>query len=154
MRTKKPEAVAAVLAAALIVYAAALLMVCRVPEKAPEVQQQVTERVSHDLSSRSSSVPRPVVVKAVVTAYTKDDPGMDGRGITYTGTKARRGVAAVDPEVIPLGSVLFVPGYGYARAEDTGGAIKGNRIDLYFESKDEAIKWGKKRLSVEVFSTL
>jgi 3D (Asp-Asp-Asp) domain-containing protein len=75
---------------------------------------------------------------------------MDGKGITFTGTKVRPGVAAVDPEAIPLGSVLFVPGYGYARAEDTGGAIKGNRIDLYFENKEEAFRWGKKELDVEI----
>ncbi|MGB9846914.1 MAG: 3D domain-containing protein [Desulfotomaculales bacterium] len=117
-------------------------------------QHQATERDTvtavGNLPSRSGATRRPTVVKAVVTAYTKDDPGMDGKGITFTGTKARPGVAAVDPEVIPLGSVLFVPGYGYVRAEDTGGAIKGNRIDLYFESKEEAFRWGKKELDVEI----
>jgi len=113
-------------------------------------QYQATERVAGDLPSRSGAARRPAVIKAVVTAYTRNDPGMDGKGITFTGTKARPGVAAVDPEVIPLGSVLFVPGYGYARAEDTGGAIKGNRIDLYFEDREEAFRWGKKELDVEI----
>jgi 3D (Asp-Asp-Asp) domain-containing protein len=94
---------------------------------------------------------RPRVLAVEATAYTKDDPGMDGRGITFTGTRARRGVAAVDPEVIPLGSVLFVPGYGYAQAEDTGGAIKGYRIDLFFENREEALRWGRRKVEVQVF---
>lgn len=94
---------------------------------------------------------RPKIVEAEVTGYTRNDPGMDGRGITFTGTRVRRGVAAVDPEVIPLGSVLFVPGYGYARAEDTGGAIKGYRIDLFFENREEALRWGRRKVEVQVF---
>ena len=97
---------------------------------------------------------RPKVIEVVVTGYTKDDPGMDGRGITFTGTRARRGVAAVDPEVIPLGLALFVPGYGYARAEDTGGAIKGYRIDLYFEKREEALRWGRRKVVVQFFNNL
>lgn len=90
-------------------------------------------------------------MEAVVTAYTKNDPGMNGRGITFTGTLARPGVAAVDPEVIPLGSVIYVPGYGYARAEDTGGAIKGRKVDLYFEDRNAALEWGRKELEVKVY---
>jgi len=89
-------------------------------------------------------------LEVVATGYTNEDPGMDGKGVTFTGTKARSGVASVDPTVIPLGSELYVPGYGYARAEDTGGAIKGSRVDLFFESKDEAFKWGRKRLVITV----
>ena len=70
-----------------------------------------------------------VLVKALVTlAY----------GITSTGARAERdpngySTIAVDPRVIPLGTKLYVDGYGYAIAEDIGGAIKGNHIDLYFQ---------------------
>lgn len=155
MKAKKPETVVAILAIVLMAYTVIMLKVVPHPkpkENAVQVpeQRQVTERFSGDLSSRSGISRQSKVIKAVVTAYTKDDPGMDGKGITYIGTKARPGVAAVDPDVIPLGSVLFVPGYGYARAEDTGGAIRGNRIDLYFDDREEAVKWGKKELDVEI----
>jgi len=76
-------------------------------------------------------------------------------GGTYTasGTIARRssgGVSsiAVDPRVIPLGTKLYVEGYGYAIAEDTGGAIKGNTIDVYYNTEAEASSWGVKNVNV------
>lgn len=81
------------------------------------------------------------------SAYLPSDGG--GSGITATGIPARYGVVAVDPDVIPLGSRLFIPGYGEAIAADTGGAIIGNTIDLCMESYDEAIAFGRR--SVEVY---
>ena len=81
------------------------------------------------------------------SAYLPSDGG--GSGITATGIPARHGVVAVDPDVIPLGSRLFIPGYGEAIAADTGGAIVGNTIDLCMESYDEAIEFGRR--SVEVY---
>ncbi|WP_302815416.1 G5 and 3D domain-containing protein [Selenomonas flueggei] len=81
------------------------------------------------------------------SAYLPSDGG--GSGITATGMAARRGVVAVDPNVIPLGSRLYIPGYGEAIAADTGGAIVGNTIDLCMESYDEAIQFGRR--SVEVY---
>jgi 3D (Asp-Asp-Asp) domain-containing protein len=67
---------------------------------------------------------------------------------TCTGHRVRRGVVAVDPNVIKLGTRLYVQGYGYAQALDVGSAIKGNKIDLYFETYQEAIKWGRKKVKV------
>jgi 3D (Asp-Asp-Asp) domain-containing protein len=67
---------------------------------------------------------------------------------TCTGHRVRRGVVAVDPNVIKLGTKLYVEGYGYAQALDVGSAIKGNKIDLYFENYQEAIKWGRKKVKV------
>jgi 3D (Asp-Asp-Asp) domain-containing protein len=74
----------------------------------------------------------------IPTTYDPYHCGGDGRGLTATGLKARYGVAAVDPKFIPLGTRLFIEGYGYAIAADTGGAIKGNRIDLCVDSKHQA----------------
>ena len=74
----------------------------------------------------------------------------DGRGITATGIPATRGVVAVDPNVIPLGTRLFIPGYGEAIAADTGGAIVGNKIDLLMESYSEAISFGRQDITVYV----
>jgi len=79
------------------------------------------------------------------------DPGF---GITFTGITARKGVIAVDPRVIPLGTRVYVEvsgrtlDYGYAVAADTGGAIKGNIIDIYVDSQKTANNWGIKRVKV------
>lgn len=97
------------------------------------------------------------------TAYTADyqstgkEPGHPDFGITATGTVARRNSGsyssvAVDPRVIPLGTKLYIEGYGYAIAEDTGGAIKGNRVDLFFDSASEADNWGVRWINVYVMS--
>ncbi len=83
-----------------------------------------------------------------VTAYTPTDAGCSGT--TATGTVATKGVLAVDPTVIPYGTVVYIPGYGVARAEDTGGAIKGNRLDVCYETKDEAFSWGVRNLTVYI----
>lgn len=68
---------------------------------------------------------------------------------TASGTKPKAGVTvAVDPSVIPLGSTLYVDGYGYCKAQDTGGAIKGNKIDLFFDSEAECTNWGVRTVRV------
>lgn len=69
---------------------------------------------------------------------------------TYTGIWPTVGIVAVDPKVIPLRSRLYIDGYGYATAMDIGSSIKGNRIDLFFESRQEAIKWGRRNVKVFV----
>ncbi len=89
-------------------------------------------------------------IKSKVTAYTPYDAGCNG--ITATGARATKGVVAVDPSVIPLGSKVYVPGYGVAIAADTGGAIKGNRVDVCYETKNEAFSWGVQNVTVYVLS--
>lgn len=92
----------------------------------------------------------------VATAYcacekcTGKNPGEKGYGITRSGMPVKPGVVAVDPRVIPLGSRLYVEGYGFAQAADTGSAIKGNRIDLYYSTHAESQKYGVKRIKVYV----
>ncbi|MEY8762704.1 MULTISPECIES: 3D domain-containing protein [Clostridium] len=111
--------------------------------------------------SRGESIDYARSVKMKATAYTADyqstgkRPGDPAFGITASGTVARRDTEkyssiAVDPRVIPLGTKLYVEGYGYAVAEDTGGAIKGNRVDLFFNSNSEASNWGVKWVDVYV----
>lgn len=70
--------------------------------------------------------------------------------ITAMGYDAGPGRVAVDPKVIKLGSRLFVKGYGYCVAVDTGGAIKGNRIDLCYETREECIQFGRRQVVVYV----
>lgn len=74
-----------------------------------------------------------------------------GSGRTATGRMARYGVVAVDPRVIPLHSLVFVEGYGFAVAADTGGAIKGNIIDVCFPSRQQCMQWGRRKVKVHVF---
>jgi len=69
---------------------------------------------------------------------------------SYTGLPLARGIVAVDPNVIPMGTRLYVEGYGDAIAADQGGAIKGNRIDLFFDSRQEAMSWGMKTVKVTI----
>lgn len=88
------------------------------------------------------------VMTMEATAYLPSDGG--GYGITATGIPATYGVAAVDPAIIPLGSRLYIPGYGEAIAADTGGAIYGYRIDLCMESYSEAMNFGRRDVTVYI----
>jgi uncharacterized protein YabE (DUF348 family) len=71
-------------------------------------------------------------------------------GTTASGAPVRWGVVAVDPRVIPLGTKVYVDGYGQAKALDTGGKIRGNRIDLYMNSREAALSWGVRTVVVYV----
>lgn len=87
-------------------------------------------------------------IQVKATGYTGYDLGCNG--ITASGTVAQKGVIAVDPRVIPLGTKVYIPGYGVAVAEDTGGAIKGNKIDLCYNTKSEAFSWGVRNVTLYV----
>lgn len=72
-------------------------------------------------------------------------------GVTASGSRAAHGTIAADTSVVPLGTVVYVPGYGYGRVEDRGGAIRGNRLDLWFPTHEEAQQWGRRRMNVRVW---
>jgi 3D (Asp-Asp-Asp) domain-containing protein len=72
-------------------------------------------------------------------------------GQTASGVMARRGTVAADTSVLPMGTVIHVPGYGYGRVEDRGGDIRGLRLDLYFRSHGDALHWGRRRVDVTVW---
>lgn len=109
----------------------------------------VTARPTYGLASRGVYGGRHVF-EMEATAYDPGGGSCPGTadGITCNGKRAGYGIAAVDPKVIPLGSKLFIEGYGYAIAADVGGAIKGNRIDLGYNSREGAMKWGRKTVRV------
>ncbi len=126
------------------------------------VRQVVSERVVKKPLERVVEVGLKPVVRTLVTsrgAYRYRDvfvmeataysphprstaPYSDG--ITATGVKAKRGIVAVDPRVIPLGTWVYVTGYGEGLAADVGGAIKGMRIDVAFNEESEAILFGRR----------
>lgn len=73
------------------------------------------------------------------------------RGVTASGAYVRQGTIAVDPRVIPMGSRLFVPGYGWGVAADTGGMVRGNVIDVWFPTARQCYDWGLRRVNIRVF---
>ncbi|WP_163536582.1 3D domain-containing protein [Gracilibacillus sp. YIM 98692] len=98
--------------------------------------------------------------KVVATGYTAGvestgkSPDHPAYGITYSGVKVTRDLystIAADLSVFPIGTILFIPDYGYGVVADKGGAITGNKIDLYYPTVEEVYeKWGKKEVSVYV----
>ena len=111
-------------------------------------------------TSRHGSLAYSDVITLEATAYDASScgkaPSHPAYGITATGRRAGYGIVAVDPKVIPLGSRLYIENvdgsyiYGTAIAADTGGAIKGNRIDLCYDTRGEAIQFGRKKVKVYI----
>ncbi|WP_285108610.1 3D domain-containing protein [Paenibacillus sp. UMB4589-SE434] len=99
-------------------------------------------------------------VTVVATGYTAGiestgkKPGHPEYGITYSGVKVRRdyvSTIAADLSVFPLGTILYIPGYGYGIVADIGSKIKGKKLDLYFDTTKQVYKqWGKKEVDVQV----
>lgn len=100
----------------------------------------------------NSQEPAGKTLTVTATAYTIESAG--GSGVTATGYNLNQNpnakIIAVDPSVIPLGSKVYVEGYGYATAADTGGAIKGNKIDVYVPTYNEAMNWGNRTVNVTI----
>lgn len=84
------------------------------------------------------------------TAYTAGAGSMTSSGMAVKRNPNGLSTVAVDPNVIPLGSSLYIEGYGYAIAADTGSAIKGNIIDVYFDNSSDCYNWGRQTVKVIV----
>jgi len=101
------------------------------------------------------------VLSTTLTAYTAGvestgkSPSHPQYGITYSGSRAEEGrTIAVDPKIIPIGTTVFIDGIGIRKAEDTGSAIRGARIDVFMQDVDEALEFGvKKNVKVYVLSS-
>jgi 3D (Asp-Asp-Asp) domain-containing protein len=85
---------------------------------------------------------------ARITMYTCVELG--GCNATASGLWPTRGMVAVDPSVIPLGTRLTIPGYGVGIAADTGGAVRGNTIDIWFPTQAQALRWGRRTITITV----
>lgn len=121
-----------------------------------DVKEVEYEPVS--IASVSDSAPPAVkgtmemtVTATAYTAYCEGCSGTTKIGIDLRANPDQK-VIAVDPNVIPLGSRVWVEGYGEAIAGDTGGAIKGNKIDVFIPSYDDAIQWGVKKVKIKVLN--
>lgn len=122
-----------------------------------------TESSSSASSSESSSTPESStgesstpgtgsgrVLQMESTAYSWREAGASNLSATGIDLSKQSNVVAVDPSVIPLGSLVKVSGYGFAIAGDTGGAIQGNIIDVHFDSVDQCRLWGRRQVTVEI----
>ncbi|ELY0463222.1 LysM peptidoglycan-binding domain-containing protein [Listeria innocua] len=119
-------------------------------EKSTQTTQKSTtsNESSNNSSSAQGNVSKELTVTA--TAYSKAEPGMSHMTATGIDLNDNSRVIAVDPSVIPLGSKVYVEGYGEAIAADTGGAIKGNKIDVHLNSVQEVNNWGVKQVKVQI----
>lgn len=119
-------------------------------KQAVEVSSTEQNQPKEDKASKESKDEKTMTVTA--TAYTASCEGCSG--ITYTGVDLNKNpnakVIAVDPNVIPLGSKVYVEGYGEATAEDIGSAIKGNKIDVFIPDLDGAKQWGRKSVNITI----
>jgi 3D (Asp-Asp-Asp) domain-containing protein/LysM repeat protein len=126
-----------------------------------EQPKQQTERVETKAAiqpnEQSKEAEKTVVeagdtISVEATAYTVESAG--GNGITTIGIDLNKNpdakVISVDPNVIPLGTKVYVEGYGHAIAGDTGSAIKGNKIDVYLPTEEEALNWGRRTVNVTI----
>lgn len=116
-------------------------------EPKDEITAQGTKMVIRETETPDGKIRYQGKFSVWATSYDGHCPGC--RGLTYSGTPVRHGTIAVDPELIPLGSNLYVPGYGFGRAEDIGGAIKGKRLDLGFENLAQG-SWSARWVDVYV----
>lgn len=114
-------------------------------EEVPTVEEIPPENV---VETPQGYVPYTQVLGMEATAYLPTDG--DGAGITATGIPATYGIVAVDPAIIPLGTRVYIPGYGEALAADTGGAIYGYKIDLCMEDYYQAMDFGRRNVTVFV----
>jgi uncharacterized protein YabE (DUF348 family) len=105
-----------------------------------------------DIASRGDTVVKEFYVNS--TAYTASCNGCSGTTATGINLRANPNVKviAVDPRIIPLGTKVYVEGYGYAVAADTGSSIKGYKIDVFFAAKADAYRWGNRRVKIKILN--
>ncbi|KGX91991.1 peptidoglycan-binding protein [Pontibacillus halophilus JSM 076056 = DSM 19796] len=102
-------------------------------------------------SNNQQSAQQTITVSSTAyTAYCNGCSGITATGINLKSNPNQK-VIAVDPSVIPLGSKVYVEGYGEAIAGDTGGAIKGNKIDVFIPNRSDALNWGRKTVQVTIY---
>jgi len=109
----------------------------RVVAQGTQAKVMVASRSGQDIRYRQ-------VMNMEATAYTHTG------NATFTGIMPYVGIVAVDPKVIPLGTQLYVDGYGFAKAADIGSAIKGEKIDLFMDTREQALKFGRRTVKVYI----
>lgn len=116
-----------------------------VPKKKVVIANTAKSAAPQSLEVSTMNVSRSLNIESTAYTFTGNK--------TATGIEPREGIIAVDPKVIALGSKVYVEGYGYAIAADTGGDIRGNRIDVFFPTLRQCINWGRKYVRIYVIKT-
>lgn len=115
-------------------------------------ENSTLSNTSQSLSQNNSNDIKDKVVRTMkveATAYT----AYNSYSLTSTGQKPRWGTIAVDPKVIPYGTKIYIPEFGETFiANDTGGAIKGNKIDIFMNSKKECYNWGRRTIEIQILN--
>lgn len=124
-------------------------------EQAAREAQAAAEKEATEQAAAQAATTQPVGQTFIMesTAYSSDPADTLGGGtVTATGQNLLTNpmAVAVDPNVIPLGTRLYVEGYGEAIASDTGGAIKGNIVDVHFSTYEQCIQWGRRQVKVTI----
>lgn len=124
-------------------------------EKAAKQKAEAEQKQAQiEKEKRENTNPSGQKLMMEATAYSCNEGFIGGENLTATGQNLQVDpmAIAVDPTVIPLGTKLYVEGYGEAIASDTGGAIKGNIIDLHFSDVSQCINWGRRQVQVTILS--
>ena len=118
-----------------------------------QVQQTSTKTVDNSEAATSAdNVSGSKTLTMSATAYSTEANGMGTYSATGINLKQHPSCVAVDPSVIPLGSIIWVSGYGVSVAGDTGTAIKGNVIDLHFSTVAQSMAWGRRTVTVKILN--
>lgn len=118
-----------------------------------QVQQTSTKTVDNSEAATSAdNVSGSKTLTMSATAYSTEANGMGTYSATGINLKQHPSCVAVDPSVIPLGSIIWVSGYGVSVAGDTGTAIKGNVIDLHFSTVSQSMAWGRRTVTVKILN--
>jgi 3D (Asp-Asp-Asp) domain-containing protein len=132
----------------LLILVAAVLIIY--PPQIANVQEVQYHRVYVEHEVRPPALSRSLRFREMTvtaTAYCDE-------GITYSGLPSGIGAIAVDPKIIPLGSAVWVEGYGYSIALDTGGLIHGAKIDVFLPDREACLRWGVRKVKIRVFEQL
>ncbi|KLA45263.1 cell surface protein precursor [Ligilactobacillus ruminis] len=122
-------------------------------QKQQQVQQTSTKTVDNSEAATSAdNVSGSKTLTMSATAYSTEANGMGTYSATGINLKQHPSCVAVDPSVIPLGSIIWVSGYGVSVAGDTGTAIKGNVIDLHFATVAQSMAWGRRTVTVKILN--
>ncbi|KIC04877.1 cell surface protein precursor [Ligilactobacillus ruminis DPC 6832] len=122
-------------------------------QKQQQVQQTSTKTVDNSEAATSAdNVSGSKTLTMSATAYSTEANGMGTYSATGINLKQHPSCVAVDPSVIPLGSIIWVSGYGVSVAGDTGTAIKGKVIDLHFATVAQSMAWGRRTVTVKILN--
>ncbi len=128
----------------------------------PELNQEIVNSAVVNSFTDAAALSIKKKTKPAAQTYAAAPASGEGRQITVTayaycihgrtasGTATNYGTIAVDPGVIPMGSKIYVPGYGWGVASDTGGSIQGSKIDIWYPSTSDCLQWGVRNVTITV----